>query len=375
MALAHDVGTADLELVEVGHHTALFRPDTHAVALLNESAAAWCQAMLGGAAMADDAAGLLGDLRRAGFIGEAQCPRAGAPERATVTPEGDGLPPLGVYRLGSGPRVRLAVALPSLASLLTATLCPLGVATTGHADTSITVAGSAQGFGVWRDGVAIGLDLDVGDARRIVLQAMLMALHAEGTIAAILHASTVVTAGGAVVLAGASGSGKSTLALALVATGAAHLADDFTALGVSGRAVLGFPVAASVKQGSWPLLAERFPGLRHCLAHAVGDRTVRYLNAGAGSAPPPATAAVGVLIFPTFTSGATPASERLSPEAALGRLLASGSEVVGWPRSLRPMAELVNCVPSWSLSFGNLDEAVDGVRALAGETNLERIAS
>lgn len=374
MLLSYDVARAELELVDVGGHVALFRRDRHAVALLNQSAADLARALLAEDCDADDAPALLAELRKAGFLDRPGSARLAVQAQDAVAPRGDDVPVLGVYRLGRGRRVRLAVAAPALGALLAATLRPLRTEADGRVGTAIAVTGAPPGLSVWRDGVAIARNLDAADARRVALQTMLMAVHEEGAMAAILHASTVVVGGRAVVLAGASGSGKSTLALALAAQGAAYMADDFTGLGHSGQVVCGFPVAVSVKSGSSPVVAGRFPGLRDCPAHEVGDRTVRYLDVGPMT-PPPAEAAVGALLFPRFTADAPLNVERLSPEAALGRLLASGSEVVGWPRSLRPVAELVNRVPAWSLSFGCIDQAITAIETRVGPAHGEAMAS
>ena len=373
MAPASDTVRRELELVEVGGHVALFRRDRHAVALLNASAAMLIRVLIAEDVALGDAQELLPELHKAGFFDPPRV-RTEAPPTVSEPALGD-VSILGVYRLGCGPDVRLAVQSPELAVLLAATLAPLRTEAHGGTDTAITVAATSDGLGVWRDGLAIGRDLETADARRVALQAMLMALHPEGSVGSILHASTVVIGGQAVVLAGASGSGKSTLALALAARGAGYLADDFTPLGQAGPVVRGFPVGTSVKRGSWPVVARHFPGLLDCAEHAVGERTVRYLDVGRLTPPPPAEAAVGALIFPRFAPNAPLMVEPLSPEAALGRLLASGSEVVGWPRSLRPLAELVNRRPAWNLSFGDLDQAAGAIEGLVGTIDAERMAS
>lgn len=365
----------DLEMVRVGCHVGLFRPDNHAVALLNASAAGICEALLSDArtvAVMDDCSGeaapLVSDLRKAGFLAS---PRVSSAVETSPRSAGIALPDaptIGVYGVGDGPKVRLAVGVPELARLLDAVLQPLAHHSRARWACTITVVPAQNGLGVWRETSAIALDLAPADARRVALQAMLMALHGDATVAALLHASSVVMGDSAVVLAGATGSGKSTLALALAADGARWLADDFTALDASGMAVRGFPVAASVKQGSWPLIGKKFPELANCAAHAVGDRTVRYLDPArrrCDSEPWSQLASIGVLIFPRYAAGGDVRSARLSPEAALGRLLASGSEAVGWPRSLGPMAQLVNDVPAWELVFDDLDAGVTMVGRLA----------
>ncbi|MBU1212431.1 MAG: hypothetical protein KJ587_14320 [Alphaproteobacteria bacterium] len=375
------------ELVNVGNNFCLFRRDNKALALLNESAAKVLLACIDdvdtlafkpqfGPHDADPAIGrdpshvdtLLAQLRSEGFLDGPQ-PRAAAPSVPSVlrAPQNQGL--CAVYRLDGGPAVRLECEDEELSGLLAAALQPLQAARDCAPWIQIVVPGQAGSFAVWRDGVAIATGLDRANVRRICLQALLMAMLPSDEVAALLHASTVSIAGRAVILAGATGSGKTTLMMALIATGATYLADDLTPLHRNGRAVSRFPLAASVKQGSWNVLAGQFPRLQACRVHHVGDRVVRYVDPAPAEAAGNGAVPVGALVFPTFDPASRAASiARIGPEEALSRLLETGSEVVGEHRSIKPVTALVNETPAWSLTFPDLRAGVTAVQmqTLAG---------
>ncbi|KUO61361.1 MAG: hypothetical protein APF80_05950 [Alphaproteobacteria bacterium BRH_c36] len=376
-----DVSVSSTELVNVGKNFCLFRRDNKALALINESAAKLLLACIDDVDTqafkplfsphdADPSIDrdpshkemLLAQLRSEGFL-DGPKQRAAAPivPPAFHAPQNAGLH--SVYRLEGGPAVRLECEDEELSGLLAAALQPLQADCNCAPEIEIVVPGQAGSFAVWRDGVAIATGLDRAVVRRICLQAMLMALLPTETVAALLHASTVSIAGRAVILAGATGSGKTTLMMALIATGATYLADDLTPLQPNGRAVSPFPLAASVKKGSWSVLSRQFPRLQSCRVHHVGDRVVRYVDPAPAEAACHGAVPIGALVFPTFDPAFRAASiARIGPEEALSRLLESGSEVVGEHRSIKPVTALVNETPAWSLTFPDLRAGLEAVQ-------------
>jgi hypothetical protein len=342
-----------VERVPVGSAVCLFRPDNRATALLDPAAMNAVDACLA-SGMPQPELPLHHGLREAGFL-DAHTARSAvlrSSHRGRST-EAERI----CVSLPGGPVVALSCSDASLFPLLVGVLQP--IACNGReATVSLQVLADDDGYSIWRDGTPVATGLDLATARRATLQSVLLALHGD-TPAAVLHASSVVRDDRAVVLAGASGSGKSTLAMSLVSGGACYLADDFTPLAASGRSIGAFPVGASIKHGSLATLASDHPALLSCTEHHVGDRRVRYLPVPLAETEIANSWPVAAMIFPSFQAGAQPEAMRLSPEEALARLLSSGTEIVGAPRSIRPLATLVNETPAWSLSYGT---SADGVQ-------------
>lgn len=347
-----------IEEVPVGDSVCLFRPDNWATALLNAPAAAQCATILN---RSEDGCGtgatgnpLIDALERqlleAGFFDPARRPASTSIPSEVPRPAVGGA--LQRYTLPERAIVGLCCEDPELSVLLAATLDPLALATEAEPHCVIAVTGNTPNLSVWCQNCQIAAGLDRAEARRVALQAMLMALVPHSEARVILHASAVSWSGRAIVMSGATGAGKSTLALELVADGCGFLADDFTPLGSSGLMVSRFPAAASVKSGSTARLTPLFPELDRQPVHAIGERRVRYLNVSARTRGP-SPCAVALIAFPTFRADATNALERLSPEETLSLLLSSGSDIVGASRSIQPLARLVNTIPAYRLTYSD----------------------
>ncbi len=364
------------EIVAIGNNFCIFRPDNHALAMVDARAADIFKSALGGDDMSDlarrisrrdglapdDVQGLietvLSGLRSEGFLDQDAGDRG-----RTIYPDkycaaGEELAG-GIYQLAGGPCVRLACDDGRLTPLLKAALHPLAAPCGRAADLEIVISKQGTTYQVRQDGEMIAWGLDLAMARRAGLQTTMTALLPPERVAAVLHASTASIDGRAVILAGATGSGKTTLMMALVASGAGYMADDMTPLDRSGRIVSRFPLAASIKSGSWNILAPLFPDLDLCESHSVGDRTVRYFDPeGVGSdrddgPEKDSTQKCGILIFPKFEPGSEVCAERLTPEEAMARLFDTGSEVAGAQPSINPLARLVNHTPAWSIVFSD----------------------
>lgn len=377
------------QLVNVGENYCLFRPDSHALALVNGRAAKILAARIGSIdtsafrpCIVDDEAAsqnehalseaeaLVEQLGSAGFL---DCEAPGqalgrAHHTGCLMPSSAAQPALDAsFSLGEGPIVRLVCVDRQLSKLLSAALSPMRVHGDAGQKIEMYVVSDEETFGIWRDGIAIATGLDRVAARRICLQAMAMAMLPAQDVAALLHASSVSMNGRAVILAGASGSGKTTLMMALVGAGARFLADDLTALHPDGKSVLAFPLAASVKKGSWQVLQEQFPQLENCWIHSVGERRVRYVDPSPGKPSDTVPVPAAALIFPEFAPAPGDVeTERLSPEEALSLLFTSGSEIVGARRSVLPLSRLVNEMPAWRLRFPDAGSGVKAVEKLAG---------
>ena len=345
-----------LEATPVGKALCLFRPDTGALGLLNEAARA-----------AFEAAGAQ-SLRRLPAAAATPLLRPAGPARVECWPdEPDTAAALDVVIAANsaGTAVRFRCHVPWLSGLLGSVLAPLRAPEGSPASIRLTLAGLDDGserFLLWRDGRAVGGAIRRAEIRRRALIEIAMALHEPNRVAAMLHASAVTVGDGALLIAGRSGAGKSSLTAALTAAGAAYLGDDLAPLDADGRRLHPFPLAVSVKAGSWDRVAEMFPMLREQTVHTIGDLRVRYLPFPRPKATGPVP--IRCIIFSSFEPGMSLTSRILAPEEAFALLVDAGSEIVGGPPSAAPLAKLAQSVPAMHLAYADTGEAAAAIRAV-----------
>ena len=333
---------ASVEIVPVGDSYCLFRPDNHATALLNESGAEICRSIFDHAGIdrlerngvnqvalanthpPDDAGAIRSLLEQSSFLGppiqfptlsRAESTRIDSADRKAVN----------TYRIGNSTPVGLVCNTPKLSKLLQAALQPLRCRAPSDPSNTVIVERAGEGYDVRQNGTAVTHNADLSTARRVALQAMLRLLLPARKVATILHASTVSLNEKALILAGTTGSGKSTLAMSLIGHGATYLADDLTPLESCGNRVSCFPIAASIKSGSGPILEAKFPKLSDCDTYDIADRSVRYINPCNNTDPDSASVEIGALLFPKYVPDGALQMSSVSSEDALNRLLQFGN--------------------------------------------------
>jgi hypothetical protein len=256
--------------------------------------------------------------------------------------ENDRWPFAGEWRrwtLALGPRtVELRCSDPALAALL-ATLCaPAATSTRPGPVGRVEIADDDDGFWVRssmrRPQGPFARDI----ARQVALGCLIEEAHGGAAALPILHGAAIATPEGAWLLCGSSGSGKSTLVAALVAAGYPLIADDILPLAEEPRGVWPVPFALSVKQGSWPVLAGRFPELEHARTFTAGERQVRYLWPRPGAVVPvDRPIPVAGILFPHYEPGTAVEVQLLRPLQALALLAQSGSRLGVEPEKVEPL--------------------------------------
>ncbi len=264
------------------------------------------------------------------------------------------------------PLVSFATNDPALARLIGANVLPIEPPPHANVAARITAVKQGNHYVVARDGVILVPKCDLSVVRRVIIYCLMQALLPQKSIAAILHASTVVLNGKGIVLAGSTGSGKTTLMMHLVSRGARYFCDDFSALDEQGEQVSNFPLAASLKSPIWDVLRPDFPALDNVAPLRVGERTVRYLRPDSRKRFRQESIAPGLLVFPAYSDGVTTQCTSLCPEEALARLLQSGSEIVEGHKSIRHLAHLVNHTPAINLVFADVQAAASVIRREIG---------
>ena len=218
---------------------------------------------------------------------------------------------------------RLSFSSRLLLSEVAPVLTPLADAT-GEAREDLHLVATADRIALCHEGIAID-DCQGWDGVVPMLKAalVLFALDRSDDFAAV-HAAAVIRDGRCFLIPGESGQGKSTLSAALVAAGFCLLGDDTIVLARETLNARAIPFSICLKEGSWPLLASRFPALAERPVHLRGDGTlVRYLAPGrdGGWAAPSLQTPVDGIVLLARGTGQPAGLALLDPVEAFPRFL------------------------------------------------------
>lgn len=175
----------------------------------------------------------------------------------------------------------------------------------------------------------------------------------------LLHAGALALDGRGILLPAASGSSKTTLTAALVGAGCRYYSDDIAALTPHDLLLHPFLRSLCIKPGSFEVLSRDYPQLAGSPAYArfrAGD--VRYL-APAPEAVPDSAVPIRCIVFPRYVPGSATELTPLRRTEALPRLLdglCNPRAQLG--RDLPPLLELLRGAACYTLTVGDLDQAV-----------------
>jgi hypothetical protein len=240
-----------------------------------------------------------------------------------------------------------------------------------HGDAGLQNAGERIDVARGRDGITLHhggrLMLTVGRgfslAPAVLAVALRVALERCHGFPA-LHAATVATPSGAMLLPGESGCGKSTLAAALLAEGHDVLGDDTAVLDAVTRRTRAVTPCLCVKSGAWPHLAAALPALSHAKTFRRPDgKRVRYLVLRRSDESLP----VRAIVFPQYRREVRGARfAQLDPVPALWRLLTC-LDPIGRRFSAADVDRLVRWVtetPCYGLTYGSTAAALRRLAAV-----------
>ncbi len=230
------------------------------------------------------------------------------------------------------------------------------------ADFEITVIGVGERFLVARGMAMAGVAATLRHLmEKIEHTLVLTAIDATPHLLS-LHGGALMKNGCGLLLPAPSGSGKTTLTASLNYAGWDYGTDEISLL--DGKSLRVAPQSACIKEGSWPVLAERCPPLMSQPVHERAGRIVRYL--------PPAGRVVERcqathVVFPRYTKDGETSLSPLARGAGLQRLLA---ECVSVPRRLTEsdagqLVEWARNLKFFSLPIGDLDAAIALINGLA----------
>ncbi len=122
------------------------------------------------------------------------------------------------------------------------------------------------------------------------------------------------------------------------------------------------PFSLMVREGSWPVLMPRFPELAGARVISHSGTDVRFLaprwNGEAASA------SVSAIVFSRYEPGSVTQLEPLETFETLLRLQESGFWVEHERESVAEFLKWLASKPSYSLSYSDMDEAVERCRSL-----------
>lgn len=239
---------------------------------------------------------------------------------------------IGVFSLEDGPAMAFHVAIDPavepwpgmLAGVLSGLLAPMAV--DRPSDVRVDYVNTPDGRSLWLEGrqIASGPVQGTPGAEGFNLTFELVRLLlADRPLMCLLHGSAVRWRGANIVFMGQSGSGKSTLAALLAAQGGQYLGDDHVALMQAGFSVQPLPMAPSIKEGAWPVVAPHFPQLMGAQVFHKGPDPFRLMP-DAPMLRSTDAGPVDVLVFPQFDAEKPPKTVELTPIETLLKLSRAG---------------------------------------------------
>ena len=228
----------------------------------------------------------------------------------------------------------------------------------GRAEATVSVQRASDEYWVSSFGNHLG-PYDFAAARHMALRDVICATRPLRQTSAVLHAGAVELNERAIIIAGDSGFGKSTLVAGLVLQGCPYIADDLIGLNRDDAKVRPFPVALSLKPGSYEALRHLIGQKQELTLAGPDDLGLHYLDATTHATELTEIAA-SKLIFPNFQASSKGLQIRpLSSLEAFQMLLATGTRVAGQPLTLAPLIKLLNETPALELTYSDWREAAE----------------
>jgi Coenzyme PQQ synthesis protein D (PqqD) len=240
----------------------------------------------------------------------------------------------------------------------------------GDATDTVEVVRDGAGFLVVCNGSDIERAATEEEALGEVFGRILELSYPDAEWLAVMHAAAVGDARGAVVMPADSGSGKSTLTAALVHAGLRYFSDDLVPLDAALR-IRPMPLGVSLKEGSWPVLAARYPELDSLPIHA--GRRRRYLPIAVHRHGPPAGLPVKSLVFPHYRPNQPTTLRPLPALEVLEKLASARSWLSLDGRRFGVTLQWIEETLGYDLGYASLEEAVPAIEGLLnGERGANR---
>jgi hypothetical protein len=219
-----------------------------------------------------------------------------------------------------------------------------------------------DGFRIFCDACCVGSEQGLTAARGVLLQEIVRRCRDRDCLA-IFHAGACGSGSRCAVFPAGTQSGKTTLAAVLMKMGWTFYSDDSVLLERDTLSVPAMPFALMVREGSWNVLAPRFPELQDAPIVSRYGQRVRFLPP-AGTKQDGHCAQVGAIVFVRFGPDAANELSTLDPLQTLLRLQDSGFWVAHDEQSIRAFLAWVQSTPSFTLNYSDVDQAAAIIRRL-----------
>jgi hypothetical protein len=189
----------------------------------------------------------------------------------------------------------------------------------------------------------------------------------------LLHAGTVASGRGAILLPGSSGAGKSTLVTALCLAGFQYLSDELAVVDSAYLVVRPIQKPICLKEGGWRILASTVDLPRTLRATRADGQRVQYLRPP-HPCPPEGALPIGYVVTPLRRPGA---GATLTPTSRTQALAELAKHSLNLPRhgpaGLELLAQVVERASCYRLTYDTPAEAVSVLSDLVGQGGCRRI--
>jgi len=229
-------------------------------------------------------------------------------------------------------------------------------------DFTFRVVEDPDGFRIFCDACCVGSEEGLTAARGVLLQEIVRRCRDRDCLA-VFHAGACGSDSRCVVFPAGTQSGKTTLAAVLMNRGLTFYADDSVLLERDTLSVPVMPFALMVREGSWDVLAPRFPELQDAPVVSRYGQRVRFLSP-AGMKQDGHCGQVGAIVFARFQPDAANEISALDHLQTLLRLQESGFWVAHDEQSIRAFLAWIQSTATFTLSYSDVDQAASTIRRL-----------
>lgn len=185
-----------------------------------------------------------------------------------------------------------------------------------------------------------------------------------------VHSAALSMGSGCIMFPGNCGVGKTTLSAALIKAGFIHYTDDTVILDRKTLKVIPAPVSLRIKEGSWDLVEQMFPGSLSISVNYTSDkRRLRYLSPSVGKFVSTLTHAepVKALIFPQYSPERGTGIRSIPKIEAFRRIQECGYDVGPGLDRVRvdELLDWIKGVDCYEMTINSLDEAIPMIRRIA----------